>query len=372
MSHILKFIELNYYYHGEFTTPADVITKHQPSNLFTRELKQYAEVILIKHLNHVGEYADAGIRYGFFKRTNSFWQIPFRTHQFIKKERPGIVLVQGFIFPLQVIFLRLRLGRQCKIILQHQAEPPFKKKKLFQKISDRFVDAYLFTSIDMAAEWIDAGVIKDLKKCHELPCASTLFIKKDKQQSRQQTGMDGDVNFLWVGRLNANKDPVTVLRGFEKYFQVNPAAKLYMIYHEDDLLETISYTIEGNNWLKKRVVLVGRIAYQELGTWYSAADYFVSGSRREGGSYALMEAMACGCIPIVTNIPAAMKTIDYGKAGYYYEAGKHEDLSGVLCQLDKEKQAGMISAVMAHFNAHLSPTAITRMLLRICDQLKPK
>ena len=36
---------------------------------------------------------------------------------------------------------------------------------------------------------------------------------------------------------------------------------------------------------------------------YSAADLFVVGSHHQGSGYALMEACACGAVPVVTAIP---------------------------------------------------------------------
>jgi glycosyltransferase involved in cell wall biosynthesis len=370
MENPIKYIELNYYCHQEFTTPEQVIAKHQPSNLFTRCLNKHAEVVFIKHLSHEGATISQDLRYLFFRRSNSFWQIPFGTHRAIKKEKPDVVLVHGFIFPLQVMALRMALGKHCKIIQQHQAEPPFKRKKIFQQINDRCVDAYLFTSRDMASEWIKAKVIKDPLKCFELPCASTLFAQKDKAQCRQQLHMNEGMNFLWVGRLNENKDPVTVLRGFEQYVHINPAATLYMIYQEDDILDKVRDMVRFSFLLRERVVLVGKIPYPDLEAWYSAADYFVSGSHREGGSYALMEAMACGCVPIVTSIPAALQMTAGGTIGYHYPAGNANELFRVLFQLNKEKQPGLSEAAKDHFEKELSPGAIVRKFLAIYSKLR--
>jgi len=365
----LKFIELNYHCHHEFSTPGEVIDKHRPSNLFAGELKKSTAIILVKHLDHEGEHMADGIRYRFFRSKNRFTHIPFKTHRFIKKEKPDIVLVQGFIFPLQVIALRLKLGKKCRVILQHQGELPFRRKKIFQRIADRCVNAYLFTSIGIARIWIKAGVIKGNDKCYELPNASTTFSKQDKEQSQQQTGMAGNFNFLWVGRLNANKDPLTVLTGFEKYFSVNPESRLYMIYQENDLLENIRQLVHNSQSLKERVILVGEIMHKQLEKWYSAADYFVSGSHREGGSYALMEAIACGCIPIVTNIPAAVKMTGEGKIGYFYTPGEGEALFRTLRLLKKEEQSELSKATEEYFRENLSPKAIAIELNELCKGL---
>src|SRR5207247_434398 len=108
---------------------------------------------------------------------------------------------------------------------------------------------------------------------------------------------------LWVGRLNANKDPLTVLDGFERSLGALPAATVTMIYTAEDLLPAVRERIERSAVLKERVRLVGTVPHARLPEFYSAADMFVLGSHREGSGYALMEACACGAVPVVTDIP---------------------------------------------------------------------
>jgi hypothetical protein len=76
---------------------------------------------------------------------------------------------------------------------------------------------------------------------------STSFKQEEKMQARLKTGMVGDPCFLWVGRLNSNKDPLTVLAAFEKYLQVNNHARLYMIYQQNDLEKEVI------NFIKKKL-----------------------------------------------------------------------------------------------------------------------
>ncbi|HEV7780203.1 MAG TPA: glycosyltransferase family 4 protein [Chitinophagaceae bacterium] len=366
------FIELNYYHHDEFSTPTQVISKHRPSNLFAPFLAEKMDVTLVKHANYSGSHQQEGVNYEFFKSRNSFFHIPFATHRFIKKQNPDMILVQGLIFPLQVIALGIKLGRKCKIVLQHQGEPPSRRKKVFQKMADRYTDGYIFTSMGNAKEWIDAGIIKDRNKCYEIIPSSTTFTRQDKTISKQRTGMKAPVNFLWVGRLNANKDPLTVLAGFEKYFIDHPTHKLYLIYGDDDMLEQVKEMTGKSSVLSSRVELVGKVAHPELEYWYSAADYFVSGSHREGGSYALTEAMACGCIPIVTSIPSAIKVTGDGKAGHYFRAGDSTDLLEVLAGLAHERREQMSGLVQTHFKQNFSPAAIAEKIRELYTDLKTK
>lgn len=319
-----------------------------------------------------GELTENNIHYHFFHRRNSFWQIPRATHRFIASEEPDIVLVQGFIFPLQVMALRKLLGRKTVILLQHHGEVPYKRKRIFQRVADKSINGYLFSAVDLALPWIEKGIIKDRAKCFELPPASTTFLKKDENRCRKFTGMKAGINFLWAGRLNANKDPLTVLLAFEKYFAFNPDASLSMIYQETDLLEEVKHSIEKSNVLKEKVRLIGYVEYSEMETWYNAADYIISASHHEGGSYVLMEAMACGCVPVVSNIPASLKAIDHGRLGYSFEKGNHESLYTVLASLNSTELPEKAKACVEYFQQEMSASAIADKLLSIYTQLQSK
>lgn len=366
----LKFIEINYHFHRELNTADAVIAKHQPSNLFAGELSKTLSVTLIKHLAYDGACSRNAVHYRFFRRRNSFWQIPFPTHRFVRKEKPGIVLIQGFIYPLQVIALRLAVGRNCKIILQHRAEVPFRLKKIFQQWADKFVNAYLFTAIEQADEWVRAGIIKDKSRCFEMPAATTRFSKKEKHVCREKLSIGKETIFLWAGRLNANKDPLTVLAAFEKYIHSGRNAKLYMIYQENDMLDWVKDKINTSKSLRDKVVLTGRVTHKEMETWYSAADYLISTSHREGGSYVLMEAMACGCVPVVTAIPASMKMTGNGKAGYFFEPGNSDALYKILVSLKDEEYEKLSESAMILFTEEMSPEAIAKKMNQVFRQLK--
>ena len=53
------------------------------------------------------------------------------------------------------------------------------------------------------------------------------------RRAEQRSGLRGSPAILWVGRLNANKDPLTLLEGFERALgTICRAATLTMIYSE--------------------------------------------------------------------------------------------------------------------------------------------
>src|SRR6476620_2103353 len=109
---MMKVLHLNYHYHGEHSTPEAVVNLHKFSSGFIDHIHQHVDFVSVKHLNHTGSMDVSGINYHFFKSRNSAWYVPFTTHRFIKKQNPDVVLIEGFVFPLQVLFLRWKLGKK--------------------------------------------------------------------------------------------------------------------------------------------------------------------------------------------------------------------------------------------------------------------
>jgi glycosyltransferase involved in cell wall biosynthesis len=367
---MIKLIDLNYHSHSNISDPEQVLKLQKASIGFVQFIKEKLSIQLIKHLNYEGEKCVDGVKYVFFKSHNKFWHITFKTHSYVQKDHADIVLIQGLIFPIQLIALKFKLGRKPKIIVQHHGEKPFRGiKKIFQKIADRYVSFYLFTSIQNAEEFVKNKIISDGHKCVEILEASTCFKQTDKRQIRAELSLADDTIFLWVGRLNQNKDPLTVVNAFEKYLAYNPESKLFMIYQTEELLSAIKRKLEENNLLKNSIILKGKADHSQLEHWFNAADFYISASHKEGSGYALIEAMACGCIPVVTSIPSFKKITDNGKFGFLFEPGNEESLLKILLNLktiDKEK---LSVSIVEHFNQSLSFKSIADDLFAVCERI---
>ena len=369
----IQLTDVTFYAAGNFSNGAALVQAFLPAYGYAAYLPAGINVQVIHHAAHNETLQHNNIRHIFFKGRNGFSYIPFKTLGYIKQQQPHIVLVQGLGFPVQVIMLRLWLGSKAIIVAQHHAERPYRGiKRWFQQVADKCINAYLFTAGKNAEEWFNERIITNAAKYHQLLELSTYFMPVNKQQARAALGMgDADI-FLWVGRLEANKDPLTVLRGFEKYVAVNNNAVLYMVYQKDNLLAEVKAILQANPALQQKVVLAGKKNRDELPAWFSAADYYLSGSHREGSGTALIEAMACGCIPVVTNI-AAFNAITYdGLFGLRYTAGDADSLFTSLCTLPSINKHEMKAGILKHFEEELSFKAIANRLSSICTKLLEK
>ena len=370
---IIKLFDIGFGYHPDISTPEQVLALHREGLGYANFMNGRMDITIIEHIDYEGEHTANGVRYRFFRAKKGFFHLYRQTIRFIKKEQPDILYVQGLLFPFQVIALRLLLGKKYKIIVQHHAELPFSGiKKIFQRFADKYINAYVFTALGNAEPWIMNRIIKEKNKIIELLEGSTDFVQQEKSAGRKNLDINGYPVLLWVGNLVSGKDPMTVLTGFNKYLQHNPGARLYMIYRKTELLSKVKAHIAAHELLQKAVLLVGEVNHEALEQWFSAADFYISGSHKEGSGFALIEAMACGCIPVVTAIPSFKKITNDGALGFLFEPGNTDDLYNALLKTSQTDIGKYSDQVSHYFKTTLTFDAIAKQLHEHCTNLMTK
>ncbi|GAC1311602.1 MAG: glycosyltransferase family 4 protein [Mucilaginibacter sp.] len=365
----MKFVFASYVYSKNFNLPGIWLHHIRFYGGVLESLSKNNTVISIEQIDFEGELVYNSVQYYFKRFSKLARRFPFKLHYFIKKQRPDVVFIQGLHYPLQVIQLRLTLGKKVKIIVQNHAEKPFTGiKKYLQKIADRCIDAYLFASRDMGLAWVKKGNLASAGKIHEVMEVSSVFYPLEKETAKLHTGVDGQPVFLWVGRLNKNKDPLNVVKTFLQFADSEPAARLYMVFQTTELLPRIKTLLE-NSPNGSAVKLVGQIPHDNLQYWYNSADYILSGSYYEGSGTAVCEAMSCGCIPIVTDIPAFRAITDNGKCGLLYEPEDQQALLSALVKSQTMDTCERRIKTLAWFNQNLSFDAIAAKIQAIAGSL---
>lgn len=282
-------------------------------------------------------------------------------HAAVRAHQPDVVHVNGLDVPLQVWRLRRTLPPSTAIVVQDHAGEPSRRvfRAAVRRWTMRAPDAYLFTSARQAEGWVQGRYMASTA-VREVLSASTSMRPIDRQTAVRQTGVTGWPALLWVGRLNANKDPLAVLDGFEHVLRHLPAATLTMIFQDGDLLAPIQRRLAASGLLGARVRLVGAVPHESLSAWYSAADVFVLGSRREVCCYALVEACACGLSPVVTDIEPFRTMTGGGSVGRLWAAGDAQAFAAAVVDASQEAQPARRARVMDHFDRHLSWRAVGR------------
>ena len=362
----MRIVSTSYCKTTAFNNPRDWLKKIGFYTGLLEELAKEHEVVSIERISYEGEFQQNGVTYFFIRLKRKIVRLPWRMHRLIKRLQPDVIFVNGFIFPLQIIQLRLKLGWRVKIFVLHRAEKPFTGfRKYLQKLADKCVDGYLFASSEFGEEWIKKNIISRSQKIHEVMQSSSFFQPGYRSKAGASSRDDSTPVFLWVGRLDANKDPVTVVKAFVNYLTIQPSAKLYMIYQTEELIEDIRRLIPQHTIASNNIRLVGQIPHEQLQSWYSRADFIVSGSHYEGSGIAVSEAMSCGCIPLVTNIVSFRRMTGPGKCGLLYEPGDSDSLLQALSQTNTLNIEQERHKVLQQFRNELSFEAISGKINRL-------
>jgi len=351
----MNLVSLTYTKKSQFTRPEDWLFRIRPYIGVLEELGRYFTVFSIDRIRFDGELLLRGVYHYFPAIEGRRLPVALGLNRLAHRFKPDVVLVQGMNFPLEVLLLRWQLGRKVKIVIHNHAEKPGRGLRgWLQRISDPIISGYLFTAREMGDEWIRRRIIRRAGKVHEIMEASSVFSVIDREKAIECTGAEGSPVFLWVGRLDANKDPLTVLQAFLRFVRVRPTARLYMIFQTRELLADIEDLLSREQGAGQCVVLLGEKGHEEMEAWYNVADYIVSGSHYEGSGYAVCEAMSCGVIPILTDIPSFRRMTGGGSCGILYPPGDAESLFEAITRITSSDMTIERARVLRQFREALS------------------
>ncbi len=374
---------LNHWYDARFASADDLLEAYPTLQGWADALQaEGAEVTVlqrfhreIRHRHHNVSFVLVPDRYGPKIRA---WQIPWSFNRAIQKvcrlsssgTQACAVHFNGLLFPLQLRTLRAALPSQIPIVAQHHGERPWRGvRSSIQRWGLRAADGFFFAASELSSPWVERGMILRDQRVYQVMEGSTTFGRAGRAAARGQTGMSGNPVLLWVGRLIALKDPLTVLNGFERILLDAPNARLYMVYADEHLLREIRLRIESNALLKKSVILLGSFPHSRLKAVYNSADYFVLGSHYEGSGYALAEAMACGVVPVVTDIPSFQVMTGGGVIGACWHPGDSDAFASAFLRVRRQPIEVLSDAAVRFFEEHLSFAAIARKALRAYEGL---
>ena len=299
------------------------------------------------------------------------WHMPTAVRQNLTQlpsTKPTIIHSHGLVHPLQTRYLSRNLPLTWATLVQHHGELPWAGwRGHLQKWGLQLSDGFLFTHRQIAQPWLQLGIINHTQQIFSVMETSSLLIWADKTAARARTGLQGNPIFLWTGNLKANKDPLTILMGIAQLLQQHPQARLYMAFREDHLLAEVQQFLAAHPLLQQATSLLGHIPYDQINDYYNSADIFVQGSHKEAAGVALLDALACGVIPVVTDIPAFRTVTNNGTVGALWPVGNvtafYESCQSILAQplIPQAQQARQL------FEQNWSFSAIGRQALQVYE-----
>ncbi len=366
----MRIVHLSYAQVNQYSDPKKWLKRINYYVVLLEQMGLTIDVKSVHCINYSGLFVINNAEYHFVKLTRLQLLFPFLLNKYVKQLNPSIVLVHGFHFPFKLLLLRWQLGSRVKIVMQNHAEGPLGSyKKLLQKVADRFISVYFFTSIDQAKPWLKEKQITDEKKIVEVMEVPSVFSPMNRTEAQAMTRVRDSKNYLWVGRLESNKDPLTLVKAFTKFAKSNAAVHLYVVFQSSELIEEVKLILSKSAETAKQITMIGKVEHEQLLYWYNSVDFIVSTSHYEGSGIAVCEGMSCGCLPILTNIASFRMMTSGGTYGLLYEAG---DVEGLILALQKSLLINIETErkrVLNQYNENLSAKAIAEKMITVFRSL---
>ncbi len=297
--------------------------------------------------------------------------LPFRLHRTVRRLEPEAVHVNGLLYAHQARCLRGVLGAGCPVVLQHHGELPDRGVAGWvQRWGIAAAGGLFFSGLEISATWRERRLIPPRQRVFEIMEGSSHFHPAERATARAASGLTGRPVCLWAGNLDANKDPLTVLAGFERALPELPEARLYMAYRHQELLAEVRRRIAESPLLRGAVELLGAVAYERMEGYFNSADFFLQGSHKEGSGFALADALACGTVPVVTDI-APFRFITAGaQVGALWPPDDADALASAILKLARHAIEPQRQAARALLEHRLSFEVIGRQAVAAYRELR--
>jgi len=266
--------------------------------------------------------------------------------------------VHGLDFPRQVLSLA-SLTPGVPIILQdHASRPPRPWRRALWRRAMAAAAGIAFCASEQQQPFARAGLLRAPTLVFEIPESTSRFAPGDRSEARSLTRVEGEPAVLWVGHLDHNKDPLTVLAGVSTAVRALPRLRLYCCFGVAPLLPQAGQLIASDPALRERGKLLGKVPHERVENLRGAADIFGLGSHRESCGYALIEALACGLPPVVTDIASFRALTGRGTVGRLWPCGDSSAFATALQTVAASTGDATRAAVRAHFERELSFAAL--------------
>lgn len=289
--------------------------------------------------------------------------------------QPDVIHLQGLDSAREIHWLAALAPDAPLLVQDHAGHPPRRPWTWWRwRRALARVRGLMFCAREQAQPFVRRGLIRPRTRIYEVPESSCDFQPRDPAESRRATGLAGDPCLLWVAHLDENKDPLTVLDGVALAAARLPGLQLWMCFGKAPLYDAVRERLRDPR-LAGRVHLLGQVEHARVEALMSAADFLVQGSHREGSGYSVIEALACGLSPVVTDIPSfrsLLGPLPGSRAAGLWPTGDAQGLAEALVALAAESPPARRIAVRARFEAHCSPAALGRSLVAAyADALSP-
>lgn len=333
------------------------------------------QVEVLQFFSHSQALDLSGVRYRSFELPGCppswrWWYPPLPLMALLRESPPDVIHLSGLHYAGLIPHLRFASPHSLIVVQDHGEKPRPPSLRLWvrgQLLSQ--ADALFFHARE-AGEMLRLRGQTGKAPIYEIPEASSDLSPWQRTIARQHLGLGDEPVVLWVGRLEAVKDPSTSFMAFCRLWQENPQVRLYVIYQSAQLEQQLRHLVEREG-ATRAVTWVGSQNREQLGHWFSAADTFITSSPWEGSNYALIEAISCGLWPVASDIPPHRTLLRGGQYGGLFAVGDISACRNTLAAALRRDTHITRPAQLHYFEEELSWGAVARRTLQVYGELTP-
>ena len=197
---------------------------------------------------------------------------------------------------------------------------------------DEITDKYICISSKIQRKLIEYCKIQREKVCHISP-----FIEKIRIVNRKYS--EEDIEPLKIGypcRLVKDQKRADLIPQFIEYLESRTINYVLNIAGDGSCEREIKEYVE-KKCLHEKVKLYGKLTKTELTDFLDHQDIYLNFSEYEGTSLTMLEAMASGCVPVVTNVSGVEDFIESGVNGLIADVGDLRKIADYIAALDENR-----------------------------------
>ncbi len=210
--------------------------------------------------------------------------------------------------------------------------------RLELRFLDKWAQRILILNPGMIDEARNAGLNTKLLTWMANPVDTDQFrppMAEERSRLREELNVSPDAPLVvFVGRLGPEKKTPSLVGAMRHVIAERPDAKLVLL--GDGPVRGELEELIRSAGLEQNVLLAGRVPVEGVLKWLQAGDIFTLVSELEGLPCSLIEAMAVGLAPVVSEIPAHTQLIEEEQNGLLTQVGSEESIARALLRLIKD------------------------------------
>ncbi len=297
-------------------------------------------------------------------------KFPLRLARFLRQRDAHIIHMHPGSFIFGSLATRFA-GHPVSVYTEHGRFVPEERLRVIEdRISSFFVDRIIAVSKELEIYLAETVGLPARKICTVINGIRTSeFRPRPKSHALlAEFGLQEEAKVLGtVARLDGVKDQLTMIKAFEIVHRRIPAARMLLIGDGPCRGELESYIKE--NKLDTVIQITGQRS--DVPALLNLFDIFVLSSLREGTSISLLEAMASGVAPIVTNVGGNPAIVADGFNGLLVEPKSPEILGDAMAGLlsDDERRRLMSQRAVRKVREDFSLEAMVEQYVEIYSDL---